>query len=198
MQPNPTVQRHYRLALSIGALVLSIVLAGCTGIPKGITPIQGFQLERYLGTWYEIARLDHSFEEGLNNVTATYQRRPDGGIDVLNRGYDPARKAWREAKGRAYFLADPETASLKVSFFGPFYGGYHVMALDSNYRWAMISGPSHKYFWVLARTPDLPEGLLDNLLQTARQSGFDLKSLIRVKHDISKTSQPRNQNGPDH
>lgn len=198
MRPNWMVHWHNGLASSIGTLVLSIVLAGCTGIPKGVTPVQGFQLERYLGTWYEIARLDHSFEEGLDNVTATYQQRPDGGVDVLNRGHDPARKTWREAKGRAYFLADPETASLKVSFFGPFYGGYHVMALDSNYRWAMVSGPSHKYFWVLARTPDLPEELLNNLLQTARQSGFDLKSLIRVKHDISKTSQSRNPHGYDH
>ena len=188
MQPNWMVHKHNRLALSIRALVISIMLTGCTGIPKGVTPVQGFQLERYLGTWYEIARLDHSFEEGLDNVTATYQQRPDGGIDVLNRGYDSTRKIWREAKGRAYFLADPETASLKVSFFGPFYGGYHVMALDGDYLWTMVSGPSYKYFWVLARTPDLPEGLLNNLLQTARQSGFDLKNLIRVSHDISKVS----------
>ncbi len=198
MQLNRMVHWHNRLALSIGTLVLSIVLAGCTSIPKGVTPIQGFQLERYLGTWYEIARLDHSFEQGLDNVTATYKQRPDGGIDVLNRGYDQTRKIWREAKGRAYFLAGPETASLKVSFFGPFYGGYHVMALDNDYLWAMVSGPSHSYFWVLARTPDLPEGLLNNLLQTARQSGFDLKNLIRVSHDISKLSHSRDTHGSDH
>lgn len=179
-----------RLVIGIGILASALALAGCTGIPKGVTPVRGFQLDRYLGTWYEIARLDHSFEEGLTNVTATYQRRADGGVGVLNRGFDPARKTWREASGRAYFLGDTGTASLKVSFFGPFYGGYHVMALDNDYRWAMISGPSRKYFWILARTPELPGGIMNNLLHTARQSGFDLEGLIRVNHDNAKIPQP--------
>ncbi len=95
-------------------------LLGCTGIPDGVTPVQGFQLDRYLGTWYEIARLDHSFETGLSDVTANYQLRADDGVDVLNKGYDAEKGSWREAKGRAYFLGSPEIASLKVSFFGPF------------------------------------------------------------------------------
>jgi apolipoprotein D and lipocalin family protein len=162
-------------------------LSGCTGIPEGVTPVKGFQVERYLGTWYEIARLDHSFEEGLSDVTATYQLRTDGGIDVLNKGYDPEKKSWRDAKGRAYFLGSTDTASLKVSFFGPFYGGYHVMALDPKYQWTMIAGPTHKYFWILARTPSLPQATLDNLLTKARQSGFNLDGLITVKQDNSKT-----------
>jgi apolipoprotein D and lipocalin family protein len=161
------------------------MLSGCTGVPKGVTPVQGFQLERYLGTWYEVARLDHRFERGLSDVSATYQRRADGSIDVLNKGYDPAKNAWREARGRAYFIGDSETASLKVSFFGPFYGGYHVMALDPDYRWAMVAGPDHDYFWVLARTPSLPGDVLDSLLRTARQAGFDLQGLIRVRHGLA-------------
>jgi len=179
-----------RLKACIYSLAAAFVLTGCTGIPEGIAPVQGFQLERYLGTWYEIVRLDHSFEEGLSDVSATYQHRTDGGIDVLNRGYDPIKKAWREAKGRAYFLGSPETASLKVSFFGPFYGGYHVIALDQDYRWAMVSGPTRKYFWILARNPNLPDKLLGELLQTARQSGFDLGELIQVSHDTAKTEGP--------
>ena len=169
-------------------LVASFLLAGCTGIPEGVTPVRGFQLERYLGTWYEIARLDHSFERGLVDVTATYQTRSDGGIDVINKGYDPAKHDWREAKGRAYFLDKPDIASLNVSFFGPFYGGYHVMALDPDYRWAMVAGPSHKYFWILARSPNLPDDVMKNLLQTAKQAGFDLDRLIRVSHGSAKAT----------
>jgi len=164
-------------------------LFGCTGIPDGVTPVKGFQLDHYLGTWYEIARLDHSFERGLSDVTATYQLRTDGGIDVLNKGYESEKKSWRDAKGRAYFLGSPDMASLKVSFFGPFYGGYHVMALDSEYRWAMIAGPSHKYFWILARQPDLPDDVLDKLLQTARNAGFDLNDLIRVSHSSAPATE---------
>lgn len=168
-------------------LITAIALSGCTGIPDGVTPVKGFQLERYLGTWYEIARLDHSFEQGLINVSATYQLRNNGGIDVINKGYDPEKKSWREAKGRAFFLDTPDTASLKVSFFRPFYGGYHVMALDPDYQWAMIAGPSHKYFWILSRSPSLPRATLDALLAKARESGFDLDGLIMVKHLDSAT-----------
>jgi apolipoprotein D and lipocalin family protein len=171
-----------RLQTRFMLLAAAFLLAGCTGVPQGVTPAQGFQSERYLGTWYEIARLDHSFERGLSDISATYQRRADGGIDVLNKGYDPARSAWREAKGRAYFLGSPDIASLKVSFFGPFYGGYHVMALDPDYRWAMVAGPDHDYFWILARTPGLPDAVLNDLLRTAREAGFDLNGLIRVSH----------------
>lgn len=163
-------------------LLLAFLLAGCTDVPQGVTPVQGFQIERYLGTWYEIARLDHRFERGLSDVSATYQSRTDGGIDVLNRGYDPVNNTWREAKGRAYFIGTQDTASLKVSFFGPFYGGYHVMALDPDYRWAMVTGPDHDYFWILSRTPILPDDVLNTLLQTARQAGFDMHGLIRVVH----------------
>jgi len=170
------------LHLRIVLLAASLLAVGCTGIPEGVTPVRGFQLERYLGVWYEIVRLDHSFERGLVDVTATYQTRSDGGIDVLNKGYDPAKQTWREAEGRAYFIDTPDTASLKVSFFGPFYGGYHVMALDPEYRWAMVSGPTHKYFWILARSPSLPDEVIKNLLQTAKLAGFELDGLISVSH----------------
>ena len=171
-----------RLPVLVLLLLAVLTLAGCTGVPDGVTPVRGFQAERYLGTWHEIARLDHSFERGLSNVSATYVRREDGGIDVLNRGFDGAKGAWREARGRAYFLEGPEVGSLKVSFFGPFYGGYHVMALDPDYNWSMVAGPDHGYFWILARAPSLPEATLKDLLDRARQAGFDLSGLIRVEH----------------
>jgi apolipoprotein D and lipocalin family protein len=176
------------LQLRIMLLTVLFLPAGCTGIPEGVTTVRGFQLERYPGIWYEIARLDHSFKRGLVDVSATYQIRPDGGIGVFNKGHDPVKQTWREAKGRAYFLDTPDTASLKVSFFGAFYGGYHVMALDPDYRWAMVSGPAHKYFWILACTPNLPDDVLKNLLQTAKQAGFDLVGLIRVSHGSATTA----------
>jgi len=154
------------------------VLAGCTAVPTGVEPVRGFDLDRYLGTWHEIARLDHSFERGLTNVTATYAERDDGGVSVLNRGFDPVAGTWKEAQGRAYFLEGPDIASLKVSFFGPFYGGYHVFALDPDYRWAMVAGPSREYLWILAREPQLPPDVLTDLLETAAQAGFDTGSLI--------------------
>ena len=165
--------RHFLLIA-----LLALLLAGCTGVPEGVQPVRGFDAERYLGTWHEIARLDHSFERGLVQVTATYAKREDGGIAVLNRGYDPVKGAWKEAEGRAYFIAEPDLASLKVSFFGPFYGGYHVFALDPDYGWALISGPTREYFWILARQPQLPAAVLDDLLAKAKSAGFDTSALI--------------------
>lgn len=170
---------------ALRALLLGLglaLLAGCTGVPDGIRPVRGFQVDRYLGTWHEIARLDHRFERGLSDISATYSRRDDDGLDVLNRGWDAAEGKWREARGRAYFIAAPDMASLKVSFFGPFYGGYHVFALDPDYRWAMISGPSRDYFWILARQPALEPATLSSLIDTARRAGFDTHALIFPTH----------------
>jgi apolipoprotein D and lipocalin family protein len=168
-----------RPSLLVLFLLLPILLtAGCTGVPEGIAPVRGFDAERYLGTWHEIARLDHSFERGLEQVTATYSRREDGGLAVLNRGYDPDEGVWKTAEGRAYFQSTPDIASLKVSFFGPFYGGYHVFALDPEYRWAMISGPTREYLWILARQPQLPPEILENLIAKARTAGFETDTLI--------------------
>ena len=103
--------------------MITCLLTGCVGVPKGVKPVQGFALDRYLGRWYEIARLDHSFERGLSHVTASYSMREDGGVRVLNRGYSEKKKEWKTAEGKAYFVKGPDEGYLKVSFFGPFYGG---------------------------------------------------------------------------
>jgi len=174
----PGVFSRYAICRHLPALLAALLLTACTGMPSGVEPVRGFDLSRYLGTWHEIARLDHSFERGLARVTATYGLRDDGGVSVLNRGFDPLAGSWREAEGRAYFLGPPEVASLKVSFFGPFYGGYHVFALDPEYRWAMVAGPSHDYLWILARQPTLDSDLLSQLLERARQAGFESGALI--------------------
>ena len=164
-------------------LVFVFLLAGCTGIPEGIEPVDNFELEPYLGTWYEIARLDHSFERGLSNVTAQYSLREDGGVSVLNRGYRTEKGAWDEAAGKAYFIGDPSVGRLKVSFFGPFYGAYNVFELGENYEYSMIAGPDRSYLWILAREPQLPQAMLDELLAKAEAAGYDTSELIYVEHD---------------
>ena len=161
---------------------LVILPAGCIGFPKGAEPVRGFELARYLGKWYEIARLDHSFERGLSRVTAEYSLREDGGLRVINRGFSAADNAWREAEGRAYFVEDPDLAHLKVSFFGPFYGTYAVFELDrENYAYAFIAGYDTSYLWLLSRTPSVDEGLLNRFRERARLAGFDTEKLIFVE-----------------
>lgn len=158
------------------------LIGGCTGVPDGIEPVEGFDTDRYLGTWYEIARLDHRFERGLDAVTATYSYREDGGLEVVNRGYDTESGQWREARGKAYFVGDPDVGHLKVSFFGPFYASYVVFELGENYDYSLVTGNDRSYLWVLARTPALPDAQLESLLRRAQTAGFDTSELILVNH----------------
>ncbi|MBN1422553.1 MAG: lipocalin family protein [Planctomycetes bacterium] len=176
-----------------GLLVLAA--AGCTGIPSGLEAVGGFDAERYLGRWYEIARFDHRFERGLTHVTADYTRLPDGDIEVLNRGYDPASGEWREAKGIARLRGEPDAASLKVSFFRPFWAGYHVIALDRDgYRYAMVTSGSRSYLWILARTPALDPPIVADLIARAKAWGFATDDLIFVKQE---PADPSKQPPPD-
>lgn len=169
-----------RRALLAMALLAS---GGCTRLPDGIEPVRPFEVGRFTGAWFEIMRLDHGFERGLTNVTAQYEPLPDGALKVVNRGFDPSKCRWREVQGRAVFQADVKTASLNVTFFPPFAGGYHVFALDRrNYAWAMISGPSKDYLWLLARRPDLDPRIRDRLIAEARTKGFPVNRLILVDH----------------
>lgn len=168
------------LAASLGAM-LSVSCS--TAPPKNVTVVEGFEADRYLGRWYEIARLDHRFERGLDHVTATYSKRDDGGLKVVNRGYQPDKDRWKESTGKAYFTGSPQRAALKVSFFGPFYGGYNVIALDPDYRYALVCGPNRHYLWILSRTPQLEESVKQALTAQARQAGFPVESLIWVKQE---------------
>jgi apolipoprotein D and lipocalin family protein len=177
-------QLQDRISMRQFLLLAVALLAGCAQIPDGVEAVDGFDAERYLGQWYEIARLDHKFERGLEKITATYTARDDGGIDVLNRGFDVAKGEWREARGRAKFAGSRETAMLKVSFFGPFYGGYNVVDLDPEYQLALIAGPTREYLWILARRPDPPRAAVERLVARAEQLGFDSGALIYVKHDL--------------
>ena len=175
-----TIRRHPTALLAAAAMLA----AGCTGAPEGVEPVSGFELDRYLGTWYEIARLDHRFERGLSNVTADYSLRDDGGVRVINRGYNAEDGEWNEAEGKAYFTGDADVGQLKVSFFGPFYGGYNVIELDKDgYQHSMVAGPDRSYLWILSRSPDLDDAVLERLLARAGELGFPLGELIMVEHD---------------
>lgn len=157
----------------------ALFVSGCASVPEGVETVDGFELPRYLGVWHEIARLDHSFERGLVNVTAEYSMRPDGGVRVLNKGYDTAKKKWKTAEGKAYFTGDPSAGRLKVSFFGPFYGGYNIVELDkSGYAWSLVAGPNRSYLWILARSPELPAADLERLKARAAALGFDTAKLV--------------------
>jgi apolipoprotein D and lipocalin family protein len=160
-------------------LLLLMLMPGCTGLPPGAKPVTGFELNRYLGKWHEIARLDHSFERGLTEVTAEYTLRDDGGVSVLNSGYNAETGQRQSAEGKAYFIESPDVGRLKVSFFGPFYGAYNIIALDKvNYSYAMIAGPDRDYLWVLSRTPTLDKNILQALIDQAQSLGFATQNLI--------------------
>ena len=163
------------------ALLTVVGLSACTGVPEKITPVTQFQATPYLGQWYEIARLPHPFEEGLSRVTATYAERDDGGISVLNRGYSAEDKEWSEAEGKAYFVEDPQTGHLKVSFFGPFYSSYIIWELggkaEEGYSYAFISGYNHDYAWLLSRTPTVDDSLKQHFIEEAKKRGFDTSKL---------------------
>ncbi|CAH8200256.1 lipocalin family protein [Vibrio aestuarianus] len=164
-------------------MISTLVLSGCLGMPDSVKPVANFELDNYLGKWYEIARLDHSFERGLTQVTAEYNLKSDGGVLVLNRGFSQADNEWQEAEGKAYFVNSNSEGYLKVSFFGPFYGSYVVFELDEkDYQYAFISGPNTEYLWLLARTPSVEPEVIEKFIDMSQERGFDTSSIIFVDH----------------
>ena len=165
-------------------LAAFFIISSCKGQKNMIdkTVVKELDIDRYLGTWYEIARLDHSFERGLEKVTADYSYRNDGGIKVVNRGFDPVKNKWKEAIGKAYFVEASDIGRLKVSFFGPFYGGYNIFLLDQkDYSYSVVCGPKKSYLWILARTPHLDKKTVDELISKINAYGFKTDELIYVK-----------------
>lgn len=166
-----------------------LVIAGiftfntCSTISKGVVAVKPFDKKKYLGLWYEIARMDFRFERNLNNTTANYSLNSNGTIKVENRGYNYITKKWKQAVGKAKFYKDNNTAMLRVSFFGPFFSGYNVIALDNDYKYALIAGKNLKYLWILSRETTIPEDIKQNYLKTAQSSGFKTGDLIWVEHD---------------
>ncbi|MFI0400982.1 MAG: lipocalin family protein [Thiolinea sp.] len=171
--------KRFRLSLALSLLFL---LSACATTPQGVTAVSNFEVKRYLGKWYEIARLNHVFERNLDQVTAEYSLREDGNIRVLNRGYNTAKQQWQNIEGRAKFTSQPNVGSLKVSFFGPFYGGYNIVELDKNYQYALVVGNNRNYLWILSRQPQLDKAVQERLVAKAKALDFPTEKLIFVKH----------------
>lgn len=173
-------------------LFSSLILLTLTACSKDMPPaaeqaiVHSFDPAQYIGTWYEIARLNNSFEKGLEQVTADYSIQPDGSLKVINRGFNPEKKAWSEAVGKAKFVdpANPDgsyTGRLKVSFFGPFYGEYNILELDKPYyNYALVSS-GRDYLWILSRTPQLTYPIKQHLMAKAKALGFATDQLLFIR-----------------
>jgi apolipoprotein D and lipocalin family protein len=160
-----------------------LFLGGCLGYQKNVAPVENFDIDKFLGKWYEIARLDHPFERGLEQVSAEYSLRKDGGIRVINRGFSKKKEQWKVAEGKGYFVRNRDEGYLKVSFFGPFYASYVIFELDKqNYQYAWVTSSNTSYLWFLSRTPHVAEEDLQKFITKAQNLGFDTTELIFVRH----------------
>jgi len=177
------MKSKYIVPVLIGAGI-GIALSSCgVGIPDKAKPVTNFDKARYLGKWYEIARLDYKWERDLNNVTAEYSLNDNGTIKVDNKGYDVKKDKWEESIGKAKFVKKDNIGMLKVSFFGPFYSGYNVIAIDTEYKYALVAGESLKYMWILSREKTIPESVKAEFLIKAQDIGYNVTDLVWVKHD---------------
>ena len=160
-------------------LCACLVITGCRSTSK-LEVVTDFEADRYLGVWYEAARMPHRFEKNLSSVSAAYSFNEDGTIKVLNRGFNDKKLQWEEIEGVAKFKADSEQGWLKVSFFKPFYASYKIIHLNSTYTEAIVTGPSYGYLWILVRDPSLAEADVNKLIAKADDFGFDTENLIIV------------------
>jgi apolipoprotein D and lipocalin family protein len=169
--------------LALGAAALIIGASSYKFIPKGVEAVKDFDQKKYLGTWYEIARLDYKWEKGLDHVSATYSLNENGSVRVDNKGYDVKKNQWKESVGRAKPVDDPTEGRLKVSFFGPFYAGYNVVAIDTNYKYALVIGGKTDYMWLLSREKTMPEDIKQQYLEKAKDLGVQTDNLIWVNQN---------------
>lgn len=165
-------------------LLLSLSFVGCQSIPKGAKVIQNFDAKQYIGTWYEIARIDFKQERNLNNTFAQYSLKNNGDIKVVNSGYNYVKQGWKNAVGNAKFRGNENEGALKVSFFGPFYSGYNVFAVDKDYKYALVGGKNFDYLWILSREKSVPENIKKEYLKIATEFGYDTNDLIWIEHNM--------------
>ncbi|GAB1419631.1 lipocalin family protein [Bacteroidales bacterium] len=177
------MKKQSKIISLIVVIGIIILFNSCASIPQKAKPVENFEVNRYLGTWYEVARFDFRFEKDLDNTSANYTLDKKGNVIVLNSGYNFVKNKWSKADGLAKFRGDKNIAALKVSFFGPFYSGYNVIALDENYQSALIAGKNLDYLWILSRTKELPDEIKTEYLKIAEDIGYDTSRLIWIKHD---------------
>lgn len=159
------------------AMVGMVFFSCCSKLTVNNSVVKDFDVNRYLGDWYEIARLDHSFERGIEYAKANYSIRDDGKIKVLNSGIKKGKES--SAEGKAKFTDTP--AHLRVSFFGPFYADYRILMIGPKYDYALVGSGSDNYLWILSRTPYLPDNVVRKILQNAKERGYNTDNLIWVK-----------------
>jgi len=177
------MKSKYIAPVLIGAGIAFALYSCGSMIPKKAVAVTNFDKAKYLGKWYEIARLDYKWERDLDNVTAEYSLNENGTIKVDNKGYNVKKDKWEESIGKAKFVKKDNIGMLKVSFFGPFYSGYNVIAVDNDYKYALVAGESLKYMWILSREKTIPEGVKADFLIKAREIGYEVSDLVWVKHD---------------
>ena len=167
-------------------LISFLLVCGCTSLPEGIEPVKDFDLGKYMGKWYEIARLDHSFERGLTHVTAEYRLMDDGSVQVINSGYSADDNEFSSIEGKAYLVRGKREGYLKVSFFGPFYSSYVVFNLGENYEYSMVTSSDRSYLWLLSRTQTVNDSVIELFIKESRELGFDTEKLIFVDQNLIK------------
>lgn len=167
-------------------VVLIFLLSSCVGVPEGISPVENFDKNKYLGKWYEIARFDHSFERGLEAISAHYSVREDGGVKVINRGFNSVSNEWEEAEGKAYFVGEENIGHLKVSFFGPFYGSYVVFDLGNDYEYSFVTSNDRSFLWLLSRSSSINPELKKYFIEKISSLGFDKNKLIFINHSYDE------------
>lgn len=148
-----------------------------------LDPVHPFDPEKYLGKWYEIARLDNCFERHLNNTSAHYSLNSNGTIRVVNKGYNYMTHEHKQSVGTARSVGPGDTGALEVSFWGPFYSDYTILALDKHYKYSLVAGKNRDYLWLLSREISMPDKVLNQFLEIAHDAGYDIEKLIRVEHD---------------
>lgn len=169
--------------VSLGVLGLFLFSSCSVSIPEGVTAVQNFKSDQYLGKWYEIARFDSRFEKNLDNVTAEYTKKDETSLNVKNRGHDYVKDKWKESVGEARFVNSKDEGRLKVSFFKPIWAGYNVIAVDEDYKYALVAGNDLDYLWIMSREKTIPDSYKKKYLEKAKSLGFDTSKLIWVKHD---------------
>lgn len=161
------------------------VSACSTTLDSDVIPVSDFKADRYLGQWFEIARIENRFEKNLNQVTANYSYRDDGGIKVVNRGFNTKKQKWKDAVGKAYFVGDETKGHLKVSFFGPIYGPYVVFELDENYQYSFVTNHNKKYLWLLSRQAQITPELKEKFINRINAMGFNTDKLVWVEQAVN-------------
>lgn len=168
-------------------LKIVIILCGILGFlwscnkEENFVVVENFEVDKYIGKWYEIARFDSRFEKDLNQTTAEYSLGENGKIIVVNKGYNFKKNKWESVQGKAKFAQTKNLGDLKVSFFGPFYAPYKILQLDNNYQYALVTS-GKDYLWILSREKTIPDNIKNQYLNHAKSLGYNIQNLTWVNH----------------